>query len=166
VHLRATTKPTVCWEANRTGLTWEAWIWFTEPADKLFCCLCDCRQANNWEACQGKRSRSVRNIRYKAGELYYGCCLMSIVISTFRKEYSSFVAGATKKGKGVSEAGLCPYRLRPKVGSKELSTLLLAMVSSTNSFPALRKGGNFLRLPDPLFSAKRVSRNESQRKRI
>jgi hypothetical protein len=27
-----------------------AWIWFTEPAGKLFYCLCDRGQAKNWEA--------------------------------------------------------------------------------------------------------------------
>ena len=65
MHLRATTKPTVCWEANRTGLTWEAWIWFTEPADKLFYCLGDCGQANKLGGLSGEtlKKRSQHSLQ-------------------------------------------------------------------------------------------------------
>ena len=110
-----------------------------------------------------KSGKPSRNNHIKARELYYGNCLMSIVISTFGRGIFFTLTGVRSGGNVSQRRQLFPYL--------NLLECLFEGAFDVNARDRVECQLNSLapqwrRLPGSLFSAKRVSRNESQRKRI
>jgi len=110
-----------------------------------------------------EQSGSSRNNLYKAGELYYGSRLMSIVISTFGRGIFFTLTGVRSGGNVSQRRQLFPYlNLLECLFEGAFDVIARDRVEcQLNSLAP-----QWRRLPGSLFSAKRVSRNESQRKRI
>src|SRR5437667_10503682 len=97
-----------------------------------------------------------RNNHIKARELYYGNCLMSIVISTFREEYFHF-----RRRNDLGEPDSTKRR-QPWSFPNATECLLVGDFNGIardrvefELSPSIRRR----RLPAPVFSAKRDSRN-------